>query len=169
MQVSPFCRCFFCSKGNGKENLHFSLIIWETDMKKIFAALLLAPSLLAAKPITDNEAQLDKAVRQFAATYQQSGLQGAIQEIQSCYANAQADKLYCMYLDTAARIVDIKAAASYHFPTDAYFSDDAYSERVIKMVYLPRRATREEALQHMDALFRRTDEKLTENGIFQNR
>ena len=37
------------------------------------------------------------------------------------------------------------------------------------MVYLPRRATREEALQHMDALFRRTDEKLTENGIFQNR
>ena len=43
-------------------------------MKKIFAALLLAPSLLAAKPITDNEAQLDKAVRQFAATYQQSGL-----------------------------------------------------------------------------------------------
>ena len=90
-------------------------------MKKIFAALLLAPSLLAAKPITDNEAQLDKAVRQFAATYQQSGLQGAIQEIQNCYADAQADKLYCLYLDTAARIVDIKAAASYHFPTDAYF------------------------------------------------
>lgn len=57
-------------------------------MKKIFAALLLAPSLLAAKPITDNEAQLDKAVRQFSATYQQSGLQGAIQEIQSCYADA---------------------------------------------------------------------------------
>ena len=146
-----------------------SLVIWETNMKKIFAALLLAPSLLAAKPITDNEAQLDKAVHQFAATYQQSGLQGAIQEIQSCYADAQADKLYCLYLDTAARIVDIKAATSYHFPTDAYFSDDAYSERIIKLVYLPRGATREEAMQHLQALFHRTDEKLTENGILQNR
>ena len=65
--------------------------------------------------------------------------------------------------------MDIKAATSYHFPTDAYFSYDAYSERIIKIVYLPRRVTHEEAMQHLQALFHRTDEKLTENGILQNR
>lgn len=122
-------------------------------IKKILLILLIMPVLSFAKPIVDSNTKLNLAVNQVMHIYKQTGLVGVKSKIERCYHSSHSDKLYCLYLDYTARIIDTMLSAEMRFPLDEYFEDNAFGSRIMSEVYMPLHVTKKEANRHLISLY----------------
>ncbi len=131
-------------------------------MKKLFTACLILPAFCFAAPVSDNEKLMNSAVKRFDKVYFESGMQGVGAEVRSCYQNAKTDKLYCLYLDYTARIVDSVMTGGMNMSQDQYFDDAAFGERIKTNFYHPRHVSTEDANRHLSELYHKLLQKITE-------
>jgi len=63
------------------------------------------------------------------SAYDQGGLTSVKTVIQDCYKD-DLSGIYCIYMDTVGRQIDIAAVDSYKIPRDPHFEDDQFLARV---------------------------------------
>ena len=147
-----------------------NLSVMELTMKlnallKTFLAGFLAFSCITAQatPVTDDERLLDQAVQDFLEHMNkgETGLAGAMSKISDCYESPSSNKLYCLYYDYTARILDaqVREVLGMKEPLE-FFSDDAFGERVAKHVYIPKGSNFAETNAHLNMLFYKIQDRM---------
>lgn len=108
-------------------------------------------------PIVDDEILMRSAVEKFNRTIDEGGISGAIADIKDCYPNVNEIKLYCFYMDYAARIFDASVSEQLKIQPQDYFTDKNFNARIYENVYAPHNSTIDEANYHL----RLTSNKIT--------
>ena len=110
--------------------------------------------------LTAGQAMAGKAQRQiginasatFFALYRESGMNGVIGKLQSCYDGAKsADAyLFCLGMDSQARRLDSGMSGKLGIPVIAYFDDDQFGDRLTVMArWFPDPYQRDAALEQL--------------------
>ncbi|TCM63812.1 hypothetical protein EC844_11926 [Acinetobacter calcoaceticus] len=120
---------------------------------------LLIPMGAYSKPILDDNVLMQKSVNDFFSTYEDSGMSGAISQIDACYKTKSNEKLYCFYMDYTARIFDSFMTESFNSLNNGnltiqdYLDDEKFSERSFKYIYLPNNTSFHETNSHLNNLY----------------
>ncbi|MBR7069495.1 MAG: hypothetical protein IKI30_03485 [Oxalobacter sp.] len=135
-----------------------------TFLKALLAGCLaLSCVSVQAEPVVDDEKLIDQAVQDFWQHMEkgETGMSGAIVKIADCYDSPSTNKLYCLYYDYTARMVDADVRRMLGIEgTLDFFSDDVFSERAAKHVYLPNGSTLVEANDHLELLSYKIQDRL---------
>lgn len=120
--------------------------IWRTA---ILTGLLLAGPAMANK----SQRQIGiNASATFFALYRETGMNGVIGKLQSCYDGARsADAyLFCLGMDSQARRLDSGMSAKLGIPVIAYFGDEQFGDRLTVMArWFPDPYQRDAALEQL--------------------
>lgn len=110
----------------------------ETDRKE---ESLTSESKPVIEPIFDDSNLMEVAVNNVLKIVDDEGISGVARAIRNCYVNVNSNKLYCVYFDNTAKILDTAMSNTYHFPRDQYLYDDKVIERSYRYLYKPRNIT----------------------------
>lgn len=95
-----------------------------------------------------------KAVQSVINIQEESGITGVVKEIHDCYIDKKEDRLYCLFLDLTARMLDLGASQTMGIIRDDYLMDERVLSRINNNYYIPNRidsGTATEHLQNMNA------------------
>lgn len=80
---------------------------------------------------------MSSAVNAVVNRVNDAGLVNLIKDIRSCYLNANTNKLYCVYIDNSAKLLDIAISNAYKIPRNEYLYNDRVLQRAYKYLYAP--------------------------------
>ena len=66
---------------------------------------------------------------------------GVAKSVRDCYVNSDESRLYCVYLDNAARVLDKSVAQQMGFTRNEYLNDDRASQRANQYFYIPSKSS----------------------------
>lgn len=118
----------------------------------IFLCLI---GLLAAGQAVAGKAQRQigiNASATFFALYRETGMNGVIGKLQSCYDGAKSSDayLFCLGMDSQARRLDSGMSGKLGIPVIAYFGDDQFGDRLTVMArWFPDPYQRDAALEQL--------------------
>lgn len=98
----------------------------------ILIGLLVTDSAMASK----SQRQIGiNASATFFAVYRETGMNGAITKIKSCYdgANSPDAYLFCLGMDSQARRLDSGMSGKLNIPVLGYFDDEQFGDRLTVM------------------------------------
>ena len=99
-------------------------------MKKITITACLSGLIFAASTFAAERSPIARiAWDSVDSAYRSGGMTSVKTVIQDCYKR-DLSGIYCIYMDTAGRLIDISAAKFHGFPPDEYFLDEQYLPRV---------------------------------------
>ena len=104
---------------------------------------------LAPQTIKDSPRLMRRAANDVVNTWKSGGLIGVKQKIEDCYAEAQTNKLFCLYTDLAARNFHDSGVQA-GFSEDEFFSNDNLIERINHNYYIPNEIDSDAAYQHFN-------------------
>ena len=87
--------------------------------------------------IMDDNNLMNMAVHTVLTKVNDKGISGVAKDIRDCYVNPNLSKLYCVYLDNSAKLLDIAVSSAYQIPRNEYLYDARVSERSYKYLYKP--------------------------------
>ena len=87
--------------------------------------------------IIDDNNLMSSAVNAVVNRVNDAGLVNLIKDIRSCYLNANTNKLYCVYIDNSAKLLDIAISNAYKIPRNEYLYNDRVLQRAYKYLYAP--------------------------------
>ncbi|MDY6536600.1 hypothetical protein SKM62_06610 [Acinetobacter faecalis] len=87
--------------------------------------------------IQDNYNYMIYAVDEFLKIMPDSGISGVARSVRDCYVDKEIDKLYCVYLDNTARLMDAAVSEQMGFNHNEYLSYDRVLARNYKYYYIP--------------------------------
>lgn len=87
--------------------------------------------------IQDDYKLMNMAVYILLDKVDKNGISGAAKDIRNCYVDPDINKLYCVYLDNAARLLDAAISTAYQIPRNEYLYDVRVAERSDKYLYKP--------------------------------
>lgn len=87
--------------------------------------------------INDDYLEMTRAVKNILSTINASGISGAAKLVRNCYVSSDIDKLYCVYLDNAARLLDKEVAREMGFQRNEYLTDERSQQRANQYFYTP--------------------------------
>jgi hypothetical protein len=111
--------------------------------------------LLATDSVMANKSQRQigiNASATFFAVYRETGMNGAITKIKSCYdgANSSEAYLFCLGMDSQARRLDSGMSGKLNIPVLDYFDDDQFGDRLTVMArWYPDPYQRDAALEQL--------------------
>lgn len=103
----------------------------EVDSSSVFSATS------SNNYIEDDYQLMNQAVNTTLNTVDKVGISGMAKNVRDCYVNSNLSKLYCVYLDNSARLLDIAVTSSYQMTRNEYLSDTRSRERANEYLYLP--------------------------------
>jgi hypothetical protein len=125
-------------------------------MNKISFICLLIISTLSTnaigqtRSVVELEKDLRKAAKACVEIKKQNGMVGLINKTEEYYKNQDRNKFYCVYFDIASRRID-QIGVSMNFPSEEFFSDDQFGERV-GMVFIKANMNMSQANQFLSAI-----------------
>lgn len=111
--------------------------------------------LLATSQATAGKSQRQigiNASATFFALYRETGMNGVIGKLQSCYDGAKSSDayLFCLGMDSQARRLDSGMSGKLGIPVIAYFDDDQFGDRLTVMArWFPDPYQRDAALEQL--------------------
>lgn len=88
--------------------------------------------LYYARQTNDREEEMLTAATHVYLTFKESGVQGLVREVKSCYANRPKD-MYCVNIDIGSRYIDDIGVQYEGFPHTDYFDDVLWEARTSKL------------------------------------
>lgn len=80
---------------------------------------------------------MNKAVLSVINIQEESGIIGVIKEIHDCYVDKKEERLYCLFLDLTARMLDLGASQTMGIIRDDYLMDERVLTRINNNYYIP--------------------------------
>lgn len=99
------------------------------------------PNASYSSEINDDYSEMTRAVKNVLSTLKQSGISGVAKSVRDCYVNSDESRLYCVYLDNAARVLDKSVAQQMGFTRNEYLNDDRASQRANQYFYIPSKSS----------------------------
>ncbi|MBP2602793.1 J domain-containing protein [Acinetobacter calcoaceticus] len=90
-----------------------------------------------------------KAVQSVINIQEESGIIGVVKEIHDCYIDKKEDRLYCLFLDLTARMLDLGASQTMGIIRDDYLMDERVLSRINNNYYIPNSIDSGTATEHL--------------------
>jgi curved DNA-binding protein CbpA len=95
---------------------------------------------------------MNKAVQSVINIQEESGIIGVVKEIHDCYINKKEERLYCLFLDLTARMLDSGASQTMGIIRDDYLMDERVLTRINNNYYIPNSIDSSTATEHVQRM-----------------
>ncbi|WP_288421478.1 DnaJ domain-containing protein [uncultured Acinetobacter sp.] len=95
---------------------------------------------------------MNKAVQSVINIQEESGIIGVVKEIHDCYINKKEERLYCLFLDLTARMLDSGASQTMGIIRDDYLMDERVLTRINNNYYIPNSIDSITATEHVQRM-----------------
>ncbi|WP_337078127.1 J domain-containing protein [Acinetobacter pittii] len=95
---------------------------------------------------------MNKAVQSVINIQEESGIIGVVKEIHDCYINKKEERLYCLFLDLTARMLDSGASQTMGIIRDDYLMDERVLTRINNNYYIPNSIDSSTAIEHVQRM-----------------
>ncbi|HEO1803640.1 TPA: J domain-containing protein [Acinetobacter baumannii] len=95
---------------------------------------------------------MNKAVLSVINIQEESGIIGVIKEIHDCYVDKKEERLYCLFLDLTARMLDLGASQTMGIIRDDYLMDERVLTRINNNYYIPNGIDSSTATEHVQRM-----------------
>ncbi|MBJ9721173.1 DnaJ domain-containing protein [Acinetobacter calcoaceticus] len=95
---------------------------------------------------------MHKAVQSVINIQEESGIIGVVKEIHDCYIDKNKDRLYCLFLDLTARMLDLGASQTMGIIRDDYLMDERVLSRINNNYYIPNGIDSSTATEHVQKM-----------------
>ena len=95
------------------------------------------PVSYSTNSIVDNHSYMSYSIDELLKTLSDKGISGVARSVRDCYIDVEVDKLYCVYLDHSARLIDEIISKQMGIDRDEYLKDDKVQARTQKYYYIP--------------------------------
>jgi len=95
---------------------------------------------------------MNKAVQSVINIQEESGIIGVVKEIHDCYIDKKEERLYCLFLDLTARMLDLGASQTMGIIRDDYLMDERVLTRINNNYYIPNSIDSSTATEHVQRM-----------------
>lgn len=95
---------------------------------------------------------MNKAVLSVINIQEESGIIGVVKEIHDCYVDKKEERLYCLFLDLTARMLDLGASQTMGIIRDDYLMDERVLTRINNNYYIPNGIDSSTATEHVQRM-----------------
>jgi len=95
---------------------------------------------------------MNKAVLSVINIQEESGIIGVVKEIHDCYIDKKEERLYCLFLDLTARMLDLGASQTMGIIRDDYLMDERVLTRINNNYYIPNGIDSSTATEHVQRM-----------------